>query len=340
MWAGSRAADVYAAAEKFGVGIASAGVDPSALPTVRVRSPIESQSDLGVLSWRWDVDPVTGLSRNVGLAIVQAKYSGIRHLFIDQVSIDQQLAGDDLIGAVIEFSELFKSVPVIAAYDCRNISTRWLHTMRRPWIAREARMFAQNPGRVTYVGYVDGQGTSKSFNFQHMLMRLWETSFTNSILYLLCGQTDMHSIEHLRYIIPEYDRLLSAAYSLMDRNDYLLTAAILAQVGVSRPGVNGDIDLAAIDFMRYESKPALGRTHDRNFEILLDGQPVGTWLSHYNYYKDFYRRKLVAHPTAPAIIAATLGVSEATVVLDESRAMSFSLPRQSISERDIVVVRF
>lgn len=41
----------------------------------------------------------------------------IRHLFIDIISIDQQPEGIDLIQQVMAFSVLYRTIPVIAAYD-------------------------------------------------------------------------------------------------------------------------------------------------------------------------------------------------------------------------------
>jgi hypothetical protein len=125
---------------------------------------------------------------------------GIRHLFIDFISIDQKLRGDDLLKQVVAFSTLFKTVPVIAAYDKSGDDFR--KTMRRPWILSEARSFRGNPNRIVYVSHCD-QGAKRDpsfattytgnallgefslFEFGDMLERIWKSSFTQTILSVL-----------------------------------------------------------------------------------------------------------------------------------------------------------
>ena len=83
--------------------------------TVQVTS--ENSSKVAVLSWRWDTDETGRLSRNIWAALRLARQLGFHHLFVDVVSIDQRLAGSNLLREVLAFTDLYKTIPVIAAYD-------------------------------------------------------------------------------------------------------------------------------------------------------------------------------------------------------------------------------
>ena len=87
-----------------------------------------------VLSWRWDIDSEEGFSANIWLALRLAKQLRIRHLFMDLVSVDQNLGGDALLNEVVAFSDLYQRLPVIVTYDHPSAGTRrkWYWTMRRP----------------------------------------------------------------------------------------------------------------------------------------------------------------------------------------------------------------
>jgi hypothetical protein len=87
------------------------------LPVQLVKLPVDDLSHVAVLSWRWDTEQQAQPSRNLLSAIRQAKQMGVRYLFIDIISINQQLSGDALIEHVVAFTVLFKTIPVIAAYD-------------------------------------------------------------------------------------------------------------------------------------------------------------------------------------------------------------------------------
>ena len=292
-------------------GASRADTGPSMLPTSVVRLPLEDPSAVAVLSWRWDVLDGTRSSRNASLAIAQAARMGVRHLFMDVVSIDQGLRGDELMRAVVEFSALYSRIPVLAAYDQVGLGQReWTRIMRRPWILREARAFHANPNPIVYVGHAREQGADESLGFRHMLKRIWGSSFTHSILHVLCGQVGMYTVSDLRFIMPEHAEILSAAYEQMSRNDFLLTAAILAQVPVDDLRLNEELDLAEVDFDRYTCLPAPGLSYDTNQDLLLDGEKIATWMSHYNLYMDHYRRKLEVVPDAERRIHRALGMSE------------------------------
>ncbi|RYP46190.1 hypothetical protein DL768_007585 [Monosporascus sp. mg162] len=125
------------------------------LPTELVKLPVDDLSTVAVLSWRWDTDEEDHVSRNILSAILQAKRMGVRHLFIDVVSIDQRLTGDELLNQVVEFSMLYRRIPVIAAYD--KIGADFGSIMRRPWISNEIQAYRSNPTKIVYVSH-NGQG--------------------------------------------------------------------------------------------------------------------------------------------------------------------------------------
>ena len=232
-------------------------------------------------------------ARNAALAIAHAARMGVRYLFMDVVSIDQGLRGDALMRAVVEFSVLYGRIPVFAAYDVVGIEQReWTRTMRRPWICHEARAFRANPNRIVYVGHVPGQGADASVGFRHMLDRIWGSSFTHSILHVLCGQVGMYT--DLRFIMSEHADVLSAVYDQMSRNDFLLTAAILAQVPVKDLRLNEELDLTEVKFDRYTLAPVPARepTYYSDTHLLLDGERIATWTNHYNPHLGHTGRKL------------------------------------------------
>jgi hypothetical protein len=318
----------------------------TAFPTRRMRLPLEDLSQVAVLSWRWDVDEQTGVSRNVAGAIRQAREIGVRHLFMDLVSIDQNLRGDELLKHVVAFSALYECLPVIAAYDRDGANFRM--TMRRPWILREARAFRANPNRVIYVGH-NGQGTHRDqfhegiyagnnllgelskFAFGDMLERIWRSSFTHTILGVLCDEIGMYSVSDFRFILPEHARILTAAHGQMSRNDYLLTAAILSHVYATDSKVNSSSDISPVKFGRYTRSAAPGGTYDSNEDIFLDGSKVATWLHHYNLATSNHHCRLEVMPNAERTIFAALGLSEAEyqeyALREEQRRLSLLLPQ-------------
>jgi hypothetical protein len=269
---------------------------------------------------------------------------GVRYLLIDLVSVDQQLRGDALMRAVVEFSDLYGRIPVIAAYDQVGVgTTEWTRIMRRPWILREARAFLSNKNRIVYVGHVPGQGTHESLGFRHMLERIWSSSFTHSILHVLCGQVGMHTPSDLRFIMPEHAKLLSVAYEQMSRNDFLLTAAILAQVPVEDLRLNEEIDLGEVDFHRYTCSSAPGGSYDSNQDLHLDGKKVATWMSHYNLYMGHHRRKLEVTPNAEQIVHRALGLSDNefeqySARADERRRSLLLPPSDEADSQEIKIV--
>lgn len=295
----------------------NSGIVPDDLPRSFVSFPPRDPSRVAVLSWRWDLEPISNASRNILAALLHAKQVGLHHVFLDLVSINQRLTGDKLAEAVIEFSRLFESLPVIAAYDELNASDRmFIRTMRRPWIAREVRSWRANPSKVVYVGHTQSGGCARFSGtetlFEHMVDRLWWGTYANSILYLLGGQTNMTAISDFRYIMHEHAIPLAAACARMSRNDYLLTAAILAQNPsyTDDDRVNDDQDPSHLQYERYTLVNSVGGSFDDTKSILLDGNKVATWRVHNNLYMAHIVNHFSADPDAERTIFESLGLSD------------------------------
>jgi len=291
-----RKADVNEILRDVGPGSA-AGKDR--LPVRLVKLPIKDVSKVAVLSWRWDADLKSQGSRNVASAVYQAKKMGIRYLFIDAISIDQSLPGDALLKQVVVFSALYRTIPVIAAYD--KVGEDFERTIYRPWIVNEMRLFRYNPTKIVYVGH-SNQGTKHQgsfpsmsdpkgeepelcYKFREKLVHVWTGSFIETIIGVLCNAIGMCCISDFKFIIPPYAPVLSTAYENMSRNDYLITAAILFGVhGGSQDEIRWDV--AAVKYDRYsfrllnDIKEFSGsRT---TYGIFLDGITVGFWIEKYN----------------------------------------------------------
>ncbi|PVH79536.1 hypothetical protein DL98DRAFT_532790 [Cadophora sp. DSE1049] len=119
------------------------GTEGKIIPVKTIQSPVEDPSTVAVVSWRWDgTDRMVG-SRNVFCAIHQARKMGIEYLFIDVVSIDQRLSGDELISQGVDFSKLHRTVQIIAAYDEFGVTVE--RTISRPWIFSEVHLYRHNP---------------------------------------------------------------------------------------------------------------------------------------------------------------------------------------------------
>jgi hypothetical protein len=287
-----------------------AGLRLDRLPQAELDISSVNPSEVAVLSWRWDIDSPTFTSTNVAISIEQAARAGVKFLFFDLVSIDQSLRGDDLMQSVANLAALYSSIPVIAAYDEKE-SPQWLKTMRRPWISFEARAYGSNPTHVTYVGYIDGQGTGNEFGFRHMLDRVKGSSYTNSILMVLCNQVSMGDLRDFRYMIPGFANTLTLCHSRMNKADYFLSAAILAQSQEEDIRVNGDIEFLDQDFSLYSFVEVDHPGYDESRDIILAGQKIATWyrgLDRYYALPDYQpRRKLGVEPGAEELILSSIG---------------------------------
>jgi hypothetical protein len=309
---------------------------------------------MAIVSWRWDVDPSTGHSTNVDLVLREAASTGVSCLPLDVASIDQRLTGSALLGEVAHFSSLYERLPVFAAYDdpsAPKTTYGWMHVMRRPWILRELRAMFSNPHPITYVAHAAGQGTGNtegSFGFRHMLGRVWVTSFTHSLLYVLGGQVGMYSPRDLRFVLPEHASILDAAFEQLGTNDFLLTAALLvqAQAEADDTRLNSDNDISAIAFDRYrlerDSEQSTGYLAVDT--VLLDGEPVADWRSRYTRYDD-YRRWLEVRPDAERTIHRALGLTDHDLASYQAtaearrRSLYFSTDaRDAADEREIHII--
>jgi hypothetical protein len=329
--------------ERITGGDYSAGLRLDRLPEANLEISSVNPSEVAVLSWRWDIDPPTFTSMNVAISIEQAAQMGVKFLFFDLVSIDQTLRGDELIQSVANLAALYSSIPVIAAYDEKN-APQWLKTMRRPWISFEARAYGYNPTHVTYVGYIDGQGTADEFGFRHMLDRIKGSSYTNSILMVLCNQVSMGDLRDLRYMIPDFVNTLTLCHSQMNRADYLLSAAILAQSLEDDIRVNGDIEFLDQDFSRYSFVEAGHPGYDESRDIILAGQKIATWyrgLDRYYALPEYQpRRKLGVEPGAEEMILSSIGAPGKSDVTSAKKAGPRSFkPTADAKKPDIKIVR-
>lgn len=235
---------------------------------------------------------------------------GVRYLFIDIISINQQLRGDDLIEHVVAFTVLFKTIPVIAAYD--KIGENFLATMRRPWILYEARSCRYNPTKIVYVGH-NNQGAENSFGFRHMIKAVWRSSFTHTILGVLCGEIGMKSISDIKFIMPARAQVLTPAYQKMSRNDYLLAAAILCQVHAGSR-VNSSTKITEVEFNRYslsciENPPGYSSSWDVH-DISLDGTKIARWEHKYNMHLGTKKCVLRTLPKAECTIFTALCLTD------------------------------
>lgn len=303
------------------------------LPTQMVKIPFDDPDQVAVVSWRWDGDLQTRGSRNIANVVYCAKRRGIRYLLIDIISIDQKLPATNLMEHIAAFSTLYTKITVLAAYDTIGPSVLGLrYTVARPWILHEIRLFRRNPVGIVYVGH-NYQGTSpQNFISQGILPVLeqrtqrpyilslldiiWRTSFVDSIIGVLLEQIGMSFVSDFKYIIQPYSHIFSVAYEQMERNDYLLTAAILCRIhggmGLLVGGQDVERDIQNLRYYRYSfDEVPNDRSLSWNFyEISLDGAPVALWYHKYNDYKDYHRYEFETLPDSERIILAALGLSE------------------------------
>ncbi|MFC1805707.1 hypothetical protein ACFL09_01845 [Planctomycetota bacterium] len=278
------------------------------LPTATIDIDAQNIEDIAVLSWRWDVDRHTNSSRNAYIACQEATRQGVRYLLLDKVTVNQDQADEDMLIERLAFSQLYREIPVIAAYDDPNprfteltaevhgtrvtLGSPFSRTMRRPWIFHEVDLYRANPTKVTYVGYIPGLGCDEELGFLHMAPRMWGSTLSQTILYTLAGIVSMHHVEDFRFIMPRYFDLLSAAHSKMSSNDYLLTAALLAgHTGHTDGRVNTDLSIDQIPFDQYRVGPGytpddLPKTQDyyTRYDICLGDRKVAEWQTRHKFY--------------------------------------------------------
>lgn len=201
--------------------------------------------EIAFISWHWDFHRggEHGRSRNLASAIKYARLNGVRYLFADTISLDQTLPPEDLIAQVLEFSVLYKTIPVVVACDQREGDLDLI--MLRPCIFSEMRQFANNPTRVVYVGHSHqgacvkhsafcclffgrpARSRKKRTRFATNLSRSRRSDFVTPVLHILNKTTSMAQIFDFKFIIPGFIEVFAMAETL-PRNDYLLTVALLA----------------------------------------------------------------------------------------------------------------
>lgn len=252
------------------------------LPVEMIEFPVDDLAKVAVVSWRWDIDAVDHPSRNLYSTILYAKKAKLRHLFVDAISIDQNLDGDALLEQVRLFADLYQFIPVITAYDKPNCDL--LSNMRRPWIASEITAFKHNPTSIVnlrhepkkqpHVEYVPPThmeaaqssnpdkaviGLDRHHGFTGRAALIWKTGIVTSIHQLLFGTVQMQNVFDLKYLMPLHAPILVAAEKQLQKNDYLLTAALLAQsdINSSNPRMDkvsiqqGTPDLSPLNFSFY-----------------------------------------------------------------------------------------
>jgi hypothetical protein len=180
-------------------------------------------------------------------------------------------------------------------------------------------LFKYNPTHVIYVGHQPDQGYS---GFYTVVDRLWTAGFTNTILGVLCGDSDigMYDISDFRFIIPPLASVLSAAYAKMTRNDYLLTAAILcaAHHPVWQGQGWGAGEAHYIPYEKFEKytfsnsasyEETINRsTYDQ--DIFLNGTEIATWCDKYHRYHQTRKVSLRPSSDAERLVFTALGLSE------------------------------
>ncbi|CAO2649122.1 Nn.00g100710.m01.CDS01 [Neocucurbitaria sp. VM-36] len=213
------------------------GIRICSLPTCLVQPSLEKSSHVAVLSWRWDFehDAFQEPSRNIACAIRYAKRKGIRYLFIDIISLDQDLPAQELIPQVALFGTLYETIPVVAAYEDPRLT--FSDVVFRPWIYSELKCMLRNPHEIVYVGHGTYQKMSTmewigefflSTEFKDgLLLYAWASPPATPVLQILNGRNRMADIHDFKFIYPMLADPLIAAEQL-DQNDYLLTVALLA----------------------------------------------------------------------------------------------------------------
>jgi hypothetical protein len=208
------------------------GINDIDTPGIELKSclgelPIDV-SHVAVLSWRWDGGHRGRGSRNILKAITLAKQIGIHYLFIDVVSIDQDLEGNHLIEQVMSFSTLYKTIPVLVAYE--KDGAKMIETVQRPWILSEVLLLRSNPFAVIFLA--DSRNSLREWwpGVQSMFYSSSGLAYYECLLNLLGKKSDMADIADFEFLMPSYASILIIAYNQMSRNDYLLTAIVLLHI--------------------------------------------------------------------------------------------------------------
>jgi hypothetical protein len=320
------------------------------LPVEWVEFPARSDDvpKTAVVSWRWDTDQGKP-SENLKHAFRQAKVSRVSHLFIDIVSIDQSLQSEDLIRQVLLFANLYRAVPVIAAYDKKGDDFDM--TVERPWIWLEANNFRNNPYKITYVGHnrqgcaempyptdeaIKRWGRKSYMCFHHKLDLVWGFGLSQTIFGLLFKKVEMISISDLKFIMPVFAPILTIAYQKLSREDYLLTAAILCKTKDDDTLVTDGYkyEFQTLKFDRYSlNNVTPSKNPDPETEICIDGRRIAImteWISLLGLLPGSCFLEPV--PKAEQIMSAALGITDADYA--EYEAHKLAIPDPGIWSKD------
>ncbi|ETS79331.1 hypothetical protein PFICI_09184 [Pestalotiopsis fici W106-1] len=277
---------------------------------------------------------------------------GIQYLFIDAISIDQSLQGDELVKQVIAFSTLYGTIPVIAAYDKADELFR--NTMHRPWISKEARLYRNNPTKIVYVGHTSQGGASlgkyfpknelQDYRFGMELDSIWTGSFIETINGVLCGDIGMSYISDLKFIIAPCAQALVVAYEKMSRNDYLLTALILCANYTDTREIRLRSNTRENSFDRYSIRKVDGPGSGifwAVYGIFLDGVRVGH-LEAAGKTKSRVGSYVAVTPNSEDIILSSLGFKSSErkeyTANVQARHAYFSISNKSVPLPEIEVV--
>jgi hypothetical protein len=301
------------------------GVPVDSLVTCTVEDLGAARDAAAVLSWRWDRD-TAGRSRNIGLALKHAQEIGVRYLFLDLVSIDQKQTRERLLADVVGLANLFSTIPVIAAYDERGATMdEWSRTLSRPWIRSEIRAYCQNPSRVTYVGFLHGPANPRHLRFTNEVSVIRSTGYADTVLDILLGRAKMTNIADFAEILAEFHYVVSACYTQLDHDDYLLAVFLLTALYEKHQAVQhedkwldygfrvdwDDPHFERLDLKRFSvrSSESPTRSYEWAKDICLDGEAVAIWRT--KMTSSFNRNWVEILPQAENLIFNAVGLSPA-----------------------------
>ena len=306
------------------------------IPRSLVNESELSEDRCAVLSWRWDRSAADGRSRNLALALKHAKDSGIRHLFVDLVTVDQSQKKEQLLRSVVGLSRLYQTIPVIAAYDETDVApSERDRTMGRPWILSEARTYSQNPSSVTYVGYRHGADSVRELSFANSLSVIRSSGFASCILGVMQGHVRMMDVADFAYILAGSSDVVAAYNRRFCRSDYLLATFLLALAHEKTQQVEdgavsrqrgfrtdyGSLSFESIGLERFGLAPYDGpvRAYEWAKTLQLDGVAVAIWWT--KMTSSFDRNWIEVLPNAVDRILETSAASdEATAAYRSGQA--------------------
>lgn len=299
------------------------GVAVSKLPTCLVHEPEKQTEAVAIVSWRWDLNSLTGRSRNLAFALKHAQETEVERLFLDVVSVDQTLCKDDLLRAVVALANLFECVPVIAVYDePSGARDTWSRTLQRPWILSEIRAFSKNSTHVTNIGLRHSDTDANHLSFANEVSAIRSSGYAACVLEILHGRVAMTDIADFRWILAEFSDVILACFQAFGRGDYLLAVFLLTagyerrQV-VERGGHSADYgfrtNVGSMHFDQFGLERFTLVASDEHIAfgyaktLLLDGQPVAIWRSRMT--SSFDRNWIEVLPVAEACILEAADVS-------------------------------